>query len=186
MEQKLKEVLVEGEQLLWSGKPEFKVLGETHKQTFVVKTVVILYALIGFFCYYFKGVMDGSIEFKGMVAVIMLVLAAVPLSLEWLDAQKMKKTVYGVTDSRLIAVVDTAVNVITYDKIKDYKFAADADGQVSLVCGCDMMKASPRSYRASCVYGLRMKEDGSECERFVMYGLPEADTVAELVNCRIK
>lgn len=186
MDTKLKDVLMDGEQLLWSGSPVFKTLGETHKTMYGVKAVIIVGALIAFLCYYMKGVMDGLIAFKAMAIVIMLVLAAVPLMLEWLDAQKMKKTVYAVTDSRLIAVVDTAVNVITYDKIKDYKFAADADGQVSLVCGCDMMKASPRSYRASCVYGVRMKGDGSECERFVMYALPEPDAVAELVNKRIK
>ena len=186
MDTKLKDVLMDGEQLLWSGSPVFKTLGETHKNMFAVKAIVVVGALIAFLCYYLKGVMDGVIAFKAMAIVIMVVLAAVPLMLEWLDAQKMRKTVYAVTDSRLIAVVDTAVNVITYDKIKDYKFAADADGQVSLVCGCDMMKASPRSYRASCVYGVRMKGDGSECERFVMYALPDADAVAELVTKRIK
>ena len=181
MEQKLKEVLVEGEQLLWSGKPEFKTLGETHKNTFAVKAVVVAFAAIAFLMYYLIGVKNGLIAFKAMVLLLTAVLAAVPLSLEWLAAQKMKKTIYAVTDRRLIAMVDTATNIVTYDKIKSYKFAEDADGQVSLVCGCDMMKKSPRSYRSSAVFGLRMKEDGSECERFVMYAIPEADKVKKLV-----
>ena len=186
MEQKLYENLMEGEKLLWSGKPEFKTLGNTHKNFFAAKVVVIVAALIAFFAYYFAGVKDGSIPFKGAVLVIMGVIAAVPLMLEWLDAQKMKKTIYAVTDSRLIAMVDTAVNVVSYDKIKTYKFEKDADGQTSLVCGCDMMKKSARTYRSAAVFGLRMKADNSECERFVMYAIPEADKVKTLVEKLVK
>lgn len=182
MEQKLNENLIDGEKLLWSGKPEFKTLGETHKKAFAAKVVVIVAALVAFFAYYFSGVKAGTIPFKVMAVVIMLVIAAVPLMLEWLDAQKMKKTVYAVTDKRLITLVDTAVNAVSYDQVKEFKFAEDADGQVSLVCGCDMMKKNPRSYRASAVYGLRMKADNSECERFVMYAIPEADKVKKLVS----
>ena len=62
MEQKLKEVLVEGEQLLWSGKPEFKTLGETHKNTFAVKAVVVAFAAIAFLMYYLIGVKKHIIE----------------------------------------------------------------------------------------------------------------------------
>jgi len=181
MEQKLNDILVDGEKLLWSGKPEFKSLGETHKNFYAGKVVVVAFALIAFFMYYFIGVKEGTIPFKAAVLVIMGVVAAVPLALEWLDVQKMNKTVYAVTDKRLISLVDTAVNTLTYDLIREYKFAEDADGQVSLVCGCDMMKKSPRTYRASAVYGLRMKDDHSECERFVMYAIPEADKVKKLV-----
>jgi len=186
MEQKLYENLMEGEKVLWTGKPEFKTLGETHKNFFAAKVVVIAFALIAFFMYYFIGVQEGTIDFKASVIGIMAVVGAVPLALEWLDAQKMKKTFYVVTDSRFIAMVDAAVYAVTYDKVKVYKFAEDADGQVSLVCGCDMMKASPRSYRAGAVYGLRMKEDNSECERFVMYAIPEADKVQKLVEQLVK
>lgn len=180
MEQKLYANLMEGEQVLWSGKPEFKTFGATHKSFIIVKAVVIAIALIGFFMYYFAGVQSGTIDFKASVIVIMAVVAAVPLALEWLDAQKMKKTVYAVTDKRLITLVDTAVNAVTYDQVKEHKFAEDADGQVSLVCGSDMMKKSPRTYRANAVFGLRMKDDGSACERFVMYAIPEADKVKKL------
>lgn len=186
MEQKLYDNLMEGEKLLWSGKPEFKILGETHKNFFAGKIVVIAFALISFFMYYLIGVKNGTIEFKASVIVIMAVVAAVPMALEWLDAQKMKKAIYAVTDRRLISLVDTAVNAVSYNQIKEYKFAEDADGQVSLVCGSEMMKKNPRSYRASAVFGLKMKEDHSECERFVMYAIPEADEVKKLVATLMK
>ena len=186
MEQKLYDNLMDGEKLLWSGKPEFKILGETHKNFYAAKLVVIVFALIAFFMYYLIGVKEGSIPFKASVFVIMGVIAAVPLMLEWLDAQKMKKTIYAITDKRLITLVDTAVNDVPFEQVKAHKFAEDADGQISLVCGCDMMKASPRSYRASAVFGLRMKADNSECERFVMYAIPEADKVKKLIATLMK
>lgn len=186
MEQKLYDNLMEGEKVLWSGKPESQTFGKTHKTFFIAKAAVIAIALIGFFMYYLGGVNAGTIPFKASAIIIVLVIAAVPLTLEWLDAQKMKKTIYAVTDKRLITLVDTAVNAVTFDQVKAHKFAEDADGQVSLVCGCDMMKASPRTYRASAVYGLRMKADNSECERFVMYAIPEADKVKKLVAKLVK
>ena len=37
MEQKLLDNLIDGEQVLWSGKPEFKIFGETHKNFFAAK-----------------------------------------------------------------------------------------------------------------------------------------------------
>ena len=186
METMLQDKLHPDETLLWSGKPVFKTLGETHKNFFAAKVVFIAFASIAFFMYYFIGVKEGTIPSKASVLVIMGVLAAVPLLLEWLDAQKMKKTVYAVTDRRLIALVDTAVNAISFDKVGEYKFEEDADGQMSLVCGCDMMKKSPRAYRASAVFGLRMKDDNSACERFVMYAIPEADKVKKLAAELIK
>lgn len=186
MEQKLYDNLMDGEKLLWSGKPECKIFGKTHKNFFLAKAALIAVILIGFFAYYFAGVSAGTIPFKMAAIAIVLVIAAVPLTLEWLDAQKMKKTIYAVTDKRLITLVDTAVNAVTFEQVKAHKFAEDADGQVSLVCGCDMMKASPRTYRASAVFGLRMKADNSECERFVMYAIPEADKVKKLIAKLVK
>lgn len=181
MEQKLYELIGEDEQLLWFGKPEFKLLGETHKTFFAVKTLVVAFGLVAFLMYYFLGVTNGTIQFKAAVPVILVVIAAVPVAIEWLDAKKMQKTVYGITDCRMISMVDGAVHAVEYDKVKEFKFAEDADGQVSLVCGKDVIKKGPRTYRTSAVYGLTMSADNTTCERFVLYAIPEADQVKELV-----
>ena len=186
MEQKLYELIGEDEQVLWMGKPQFKTLGETHKTFFAVKALLVAFALLAFFSYYFIGVLNGTIQFKWMVLVIMGVIGAVPVMLEWLDAKKMQKTVYALTDRRMISLVDGAVHAVEYDKVKEYKFEKDADGQVSLVCGKDVMKTSPRNYRTNAVYGLSMSGDNTVCERFVLYAIPEADEVKKLAAKLLK
>lgn len=186
MNDKLNEQLQEGEKLLWSGKPEFKTLGETHKNIYAAKCVLIVAALIGFFSYYGTIVAAGQTEFKISVVVIMGALAAVILALEWIDAGKMKKTVYGVTDRRLISVVENAVHTLNYDKIEDYKFDTDKDGQVSLLVGKSAMSANARNHRTNAIYGTRMTDDGTACDRFVFYAIPEADKVEKLIKKYVK
>lgn len=180
MEQKLNETLRENEKVLWSGKPEFKAFGATHKTAYAAKCAVVAAIVIGFLAYYFMGVKAGTITFKAMVLVLTAVVAAVPLVLEWVDVSKMKKTVYAMTDSRMISIVDGAVNSVEYAKVDAYKFVEDADGQVSLMCGTDMINQGPRTCRTNAVFGTRMRADGSACERFVLYAIPEADEVKKL------
>ena len=59
------------------------------------KAVVVAFAAISFLMYDLISVKNGLITFKAAVLLLTAVLAAVPLSLEWLDAQKMKKTIYS-------------------------------------------------------------------------------------------
>lgn len=182
MNEKINAQLQEGEKLLWTGEPEFVPMGNTHKSFYIAKVVVVLAAMAAFMAYYLKIVSTGQVEFNTMIVVIMAALAAVLLALEWVDAGKMKKTVYGITDRRLISVVETAVHTVSYDMIKDYKFDTDKDGQVSLVIGKSAMAANARSHRTNAVFGTRMTDDGTACERFVFYAIPEADKVKELMK----
>lgn len=185
MEQKLYENLKENEKVLWTGKPAFKALGDTHKKFYAAKVVVVLFLTTAFLMYYLMGVKEGTIVFKPAVIVLTAVVAAVPLTLEWLDAKKMSKTIYAITDTRIISIVDGAVHSVEYSKIKEYQFVDDADGQTSLVCGSDMMKKNSRSYRTGAVYGLSMNAENTACERFVLYAIPAADQVKKLIAERI-
>ena len=182
MEQKLNEILKENEKVLWSGMPAFKAMGATHKTMYAGKCVVVAFLAIAFLMYYFLGVQEGTITFKPAVLVLAAVLAAVPLMLDWVDVKKMQKTVHAITDSRLISIVDGAVNSVEYAQVEEYKFVEDADGQVSLMCGSDMMNKGPRTCRTNAVFGLRMNAEGSACERFVLYAIPEADEVKKLIT----
>lgn len=186
MNNKLNEHLQEDEKLLWSATPEFKALGETHKGFYIAKTVVVLAAMAAFMAYYLSLVSIGQTDFKVIIVVIMAALAAVVLALEWVDAGKMKKTVYGITDRRLISVVENAVHTVDYDMIKEYKFDTDKDGQISLVIGKSAMAAKARAHRTNAVFGTRMTDDGTACERFVLYAIPEADKVEALMKKYVK
>lgn len=182
MNEKLAAQLQDGEQLLWEGVPEFKPLGETQKTVYIAKVVAVLAAAAAFLAYYVKIVNSGQVEFKISVIVILAALAAIALAMEWIDVGKTKKSVYGITDRRLIAVVENAVHTVSYDMIKDYKFDTDKDGQVSLLIGKCAMAANPRKHRVNAIFGTRMTDDGSACERFVFYAIPEADKVEALLK----
>ena len=186
MNEKLKEHLQEGEKLLWSGAPTVKMMDETYKNAYAGKAVVILFAAIAFLVYYMLGVQDGTIPFKASVIALTAILAAVVLAPDVMDVGKLNKAVYGVTDRRLLVFINGALHAIEFDKITDYKFDTDAAGQTTLMCGESAMKCRPTRRRLNTIYGTRMTDDGSACDRFVMYGIPEADKVEALMKKYVK
>ena len=182
MDEKMMSVLQDGEQLLWSGKPTMKMLDKTHKSVYLVKAVLTAAGAAAFLMYYMNGVSAGTIPFKGMVLLLLAVLMGVVLAPDWMDIGKLNKAVYAMTDRRLIVMVNGYVHTVAYDKIDAYKFVTDADGQTSLLCGESGMKVSPSRRRLNTIFGLRMSDDGSVCDRFVMYGIPEADKAEQIMN----
>ena len=182
MNDKLKEYLQDGEQLLWSGKPAMKMLDEANKDVYAVKAVLTVFGAVAFLMYYMLGVTAGTIPFKAAVLVLLAVLVGVLLAPDWMDVGKLNKAVYAVTDRRLIVMVNGAVHAVAYDKIDAYKFDTDAAGQTTLMCGKSGMKTRPSRRRLNTIFGLRMSDDGSVCDRFVMYGIPEADKVEKLLK----
>ena len=48
------------------------------------------------------------------------------------------------------------------------------------------MKTRPSRRRLNTIFGLRMSDDGTVCDRFVMYGIPEADKVEKLMKKYVK
>ena len=182
MNDKLDEYLQDGEQLLWSGKPAMKMLDETNKDVYAVKAVLTVFGAVAFLMYYMLGVTAGTIPFKAAVLVLLAVLVGVLLAPDWMDVGKLNKAVYAVTDRRLIVMVNGAVHAVAYDKIDAYKFDTDAAGQTTLMCGKSGMKTRPSRRRLNTIFGLRMSDDGSVCDRFVMYGIPEADKVEKLLK----
>ena len=186
MKEKLNEHLYEGEQLLWSGAPSMKMLDATHSAAYGVKTVVSVFAAVAFLLYYMLGVQAGTIHFKPMVIVLLLVLVGVVLAPDWMDVGKLNKAVYGVTDRRLMTLINGNVHSVEFAKITEYKFDTDKDGQVTLMCGKSGMKARPSRRRLQTIFGTRMTDDGTAVDRFVMYGIPEADKVEALMKQYVK
>ena len=186
MNDKLNEYLQEGEQLLWSGKPAMKMLDEAHKTTYAGKAVLTVFGAVAFLMYYMLGVTEGTIPFKAAVLVLLAVVVGVILAPDWMDVGKLNKAVYGVTDRRLLVLVNNALHAVSFDKIDDYKFDTDAAGQTTLMCGKSGMKVRPSRRRLNTIFGLRMSDDGTVCDRFVMYGLPEADKVEKLMKKYVK
>ena len=186
MNDKLKENLQDGEQLLWSGTPAMKMLDETHKNVYAIKAVLTVFGAVAFLMYYMLGVTAGTIPFKAAVLVLLAVLVGVILAPDRMDVGKLNKAVYGVTDRRLLVLVNNALHAVSFDVIDAYKLDTDAAGQTTLMCGKSGMKTRPSRRRLNTIFGLRMSDDGSVCDRFVMYGLPEADKVEKLLKKYVK
>ena len=186
MNEKLNEYLLEGEKLLWTGTPKMKMMDNTHKDAYAGKAVVVVFGAVAFLMYYMLGVTDGTIPFKAAVPALVAVLIGVLLAPDWMDVGKLNKAVYGATDRRLLILVNGAVHAIDYDKIDTYQFDTDKDGQTTLMCGKSGVKVRPTKRRLNTIFGTRMSDDGTVCDRFVMYGIPEADKVEALVKKYIK
>ena len=186
MIEKMKEQLQEGETLLWSGSPAMKTLDETHKTVYLLKAVLTGFGAVAFLMYYMLGVQAGTIQFKSMVIVLLVALMGVILAPDWMDVGKLNKAVYGVTNRRLLVFVGGNLHAVAFEQIDAYKFATDSDGQTSLMCGKSGMRIAPNRRRLNTIFGLRMSDDGSVCDRFVMYGIPEADRVEALLKKYVK
>ncbi|MBQ5672082.1 MAG: hypothetical protein IIV43_06980 [Oscillospiraceae bacterium] len=186
MNDKLNEYLQDGEQLLWSGKPTMKMPDEAHMNAYAVKAVLTVFGGVAFLMYYMLGVTHGTIPFKAAVLVLLAVLMGVILAPDWMDVGKLNKAVYAVTDRRLLVLVNNVVHAVSFDVIDAYKFDTDAAGQTTLMCGKSGMKTRPSRRRLNTIFGLRMSDDGTVCDRFVMYGIPEADKVEKLMKKYVK
>lgn len=186
MKEKLNEYLQEGEQLLWCGAPTVKMLDDTHKNVYALKAILSIFSAFAFLMYYLLETQAGAIQFKPMVIVLLLVLVGVILAPDWMDVSKLNKAVYGVTDRRLLMLINGALHSIEFAKIDAYKFDTDEAGQTTLMCGKSGMKTRPSRRRVNTIFGTRMSDDGAACDRFVMYGLPESDQVAALLKKYIK
>lgn len=181
MEKKLYDHLIEEEKVLWTGSPEFIAMDKTNKPFILGKAAAVIAVMAAFVVYYMVQVAAGAAEMKISAFVIVAALTALVTLPEILDANKLKKTLYAVTDRRLISIVGSNVESVEYCKIKQYAFEEDADGQVSLLCGERAMASKPRLRRLYTILGTRLTEDKSTCDSFVFYGVPEADKVKKLI-----
>lgn len=182
MEEMLKNALDNDEKLLWSGRPEaFDTFDETNKKHFIKKviTAAVITALL---VAGYALLVAGSGNFKLSIVVIILVFAVYsPMNLI-LDANKLKKKVlYGITDKRLITVIDSARSV-HYTEIKTAALKTDPEGHTTLLCGHEAVDSKPELWRAYTIIGICMNDRGDVCERYAMYALPEPEKIREILK----
>lgn len=182
MEEILKSALDDNEKLLWTGRPEnFEALDETNRKYFIKKAIIaaaVSALLIA--AYALMVVSSGNFKFS-IVAIILVFAVYGPLNV-LMDANKLKKKIgYAITDKRLITVLDSARG-IPYSAVKCAEFRTDADGHTALLCGPDAVNSKAEQWRAFTVIGACMDESGEQCERYVMYALPEAERVKVILK----
>ena len=184
MEELLKKAMEDGENLLWSARPEkFETLDKTYKPLFTKKLTISL--LVGLFLSvgYFILSKRSEAEIKwGFLVLVWLFCVISPVNV-FRDANSLRKnTVYAMTDRRLFTVIDsTTVRDVTLAQIEKASFLTDEDGHVSLFCGKEGKKPGS-NLRSITLTVPSINEETDKCERYVMYAVPQADKLQKLLK----
>ena len=190
MEDILKSKLKDDETLLWSARPEaFETLDKTHKSRFVRKAIVIAVIMIAVLAVYIKAAINTNSTIQIPVILIGLAAAAYGMFGEFLDANKLRnKTIYGLTDQRLIAVMGMSTEAVEYGRLTegDYEFVTDEDGHTSLLCGERAREVKPHGRRSATVCGAQNNAETGLCQGFAMYGIgAEVKNIEAIIADRI-
>lgn len=183
MEELLKESLREDEKLLWSGRPEaFETLDKTHKSPFIRSGIIAAVVTIALCVAYVILAKAKDVPLKPAVLVIVAACGIFIIVRGLLDASKIRKrTSYVITDKRLLILTDSARSV-EYSAINVAKLDRDEDGHTSLLCGEGAIKMKPWKRRVAVLSGAITDDDTGMCERFVLYALPDADKIKEILK----
>ena len=171
MEEQLREQLLEDEQLLWVGAPEsFETLDRTNKTSIIVGTI-IKGGVTLFLVYAFSFAQGNGSNNIGLIVVV-LMFAAFALLNPFLVARRLrKKTIYGLTDKRILRA-GTFNEAVPYDRIKTAVLRTDADGHTSLLCGSRAVNLKPRQLRAEADASFINSNDEPEAARVILFALP--------------
>ena len=175
MEEKLLAKLKDDETLLWSARPEaFDTLDKTHKAHFVKKAIIIGVTCAAIIIAYVIAALNTHSTVQLPVILIGLVAALYGIFGEFLDANKLQnKSMYALTDQRMIAMMGMSFEAVDYERIGDFEFYTDEDGHVSLLCGERAREVKPYSRRSVTVCGAQNNAETGKCEGFAMYGVTE-------------
>ena len=106
---------------------------------------------------------------------------------EIIDGRKLQnKTIYALTDQRMIALMGMSFEAVDYDRVSDYEFVTDEDGHTSLLCGERAREVKPFSRRTVTVCGAQNNAETGECQGFAMYGVSaEVKSIEKIISRRI-
>lgn len=174
MDEELKSALHEGENILWHGKPEsFITLDKTNKPPFVIKSVITAVVCLALIIGYAVLTIPTD-NFKPLLPVIIAGFGVLIASSTFLDAKKIRKQQYYITDERLIWINDN-IKSIPYNTIREYLFSKDEDNHTSLLVGAEAVKKKSSKWRMMASSSVFMNENTGICEQAVFYAIPGAD-----------
>lgn len=185
MEMQLREQLLEGEQLLWSGQPEpFETLDNTNKTGIIVGLIIKVLATLGVMLVFYISARDGQAIIPGMIAFI-LVFAAYALASPFLIARRLRRrTFYGLTDKRILRV-GTNDAAVPYDRIKRAVLRTDKDGRTTLLCGPRACDLKPRKWRGEADAFFINNSSEPEAERVILYALPMNSALGDILEAHL-
>ena len=182
MEEQLREHLMEGERLLWSGSPEsFETLDKTNKTSIIVGFVIKALITLGILLLLIISARENGGGKPGAFAFV-LALAAFAFANPFLIARRLrKKTFYGLTDKRILRA-GANEQAVPYDRIRNAVLRTDADGHTTLLCGSRAIKLKPHQWRGEADVSFINSAIEPEAERVILYALPMNDELKGILN----
>ena len=190
MEDILKSKLKDDETLLWCAMPEaFETLDKTHKAKFISKAIIITVVFAALVAFYITMAIEKNATIQIPLLLVGLAAAGYGIFGEFLDANKLRnKTIYGLTDQRMIAVMGMSTEAVEYGRMTagDYEFVTDEDGHTSLLCGERAREAKPNGRRSVTVCGAQNNSETGLCQGFAMYGITaEVKAIEAIISKRM-
>lgn len=178
----MREQLLEGEQLLWTGCPEpFETLDRTNKTSIIVGLVIKALVTLGLLLVFIISGKDSGGVHPGVIICILAIGAYAILSPFLVARRLRKRTIYGLTDKRVIRSGATD-NAVPYERIKKAVLRTDKDGHTSLLCGSRACDLKPRQWRGEADAAFINNGGEPEASRVILYALPMDDALRALLN----
>ena len=174
MDEELKSALEEGETVLWQGSPEdFVTLDKTNKKPYIIRVVIPALVCIALIVTYGAATIPDN-NFKPALAAVIAAFGVLIASSTFLDARKIRKQKYCITDKKLIWINDSTKK-IPFETIKEYLFSTDEDDHTTLLIGADAVKRKSSKWRSLAASSVYMNEETGTCDQAVFYAIPKAE-----------
>ena len=158
MEERIKDNLVQGEEILWSSRPAaFQPMDKTHKSYYIRRSIIVAVVSAVILAAYFYSAIATSAGIKWGVVAVLLAVALYSLVSPVLDINRLRKCSYVLTNENLFLVTPSDVRSVKLSSIPD--------------------KLPAFKRRVATLSGALMDQDSSMCDRFVLYGISDTDSL---------
>ena len=182
MTERLKEKLLPGEKVLWSGASEkFETMDHTNKAAYIKRAMIILGTVAALCLLYIVYVTSKGIDLKLGLVAIALGFAVLGSANFYFDAKKLGRAFYAVTDQRVISIIDMPKS-LERAKIRDVEMKTDEDGHVSLLFGKKVIDSKSHQWRTYALLDPYIGEESGKCERFALYAIPDAENLKKILT----
>lgn len=164
------EEIMEKESVLWRECPEeFVTLDQTYKPGFILRAVICTIIAVGLTVAYLLYTKGQNISY--IVLFVLWVVCAYSVLRDFLDANKLRKAEYIVTDNYVIFAGKDSF-VVEKKHIGAYQFKTDPADHTALLAGT-AIEEKPAKWRMLAVSEPVLEDEAEIYNRFVMYGVKD-------------
>lgn len=186
MNEELNNALEKGENLLWSGGvASFKIFEGQRKGQLLKSIVITLAITIAIIAGYLAAIRSTGADVMPALIIIILLLGLFAAFSIIMDAGKVRKQIYAVTDRRILVLSQGKVSGISYDNLGEYSFVKEASGNTCFIAGSDMARYNEKKLIKFASLSIREAEGGA-CSSLVLFALNEPELFREAITPFLK